>query len=53
MHSGSGDILVLVCQVTVQDQVIKELNDFMVSSLSRYVTTLPSLVAIGTKVVKT
>ena len=45
-HSGSGDIMVFVCHVTLEDHMIKVLNDFMVGSPSRYVTILPSLVAI-------
>ena len=34
-HSGSGDIMVFVCHVTLQDHVIKALIDFMVKSPSR------------------
>ena len=49
-HSGSRDIIVFVCHVTLQDDVIKALNDFMVRSPSRYVTILPNLVAISTAI---
>ena len=51
-HSVSGDIMVFVYQVILQDHVIKALNDFMFSSLSRSFITLPSLIAIGTVAVK-
>ena len=34
-YCGSGDILILVCQVTSQDYVIKETCDFMTTSVSR------------------
>ena len=47
-----GDIKVFVSHMNLQDHVIKALNDYMVKSPSRYVTILPSLVAIGTVVVK-
>ena len=50
-HCSSGDIMVFVYHVTLKDHVIKALNEFMVSSPSRYVTILPSLVAIGTVMV--
>ena len=43
--------MVSVCLVTLQDHVIKVLNDIMVRTLSRRVTTLPSLVAIDFVVV--
>ena len=51
-HSASGDILVFVYHVTLQDHVIKALNDLMVRSLSMYVTILRHMVVIGTVVVK-
>ena len=44
--------MVFVSHVTLQDHVIKVLNDFMVRSLSRYVTMLSGLVAIGTVAVE-
>ena len=44
--------MVFVYHVTLQDHVIKALNDFMVRSPSRYVTTLPLFVAISNVVVK-
>ena len=43
--------MVFICQVTLQDQVIKVLNDFMVGSPLRLVNILPGLLAIGTVVV--
>ena len=36
--------------MTLQDQLIKALYDFMVRSPASYVMALPSLVAIGTVV---
>ena len=45
-------MMVYVCHVTLQNHVIKVLNNFMVRSPSRYVTTLPSLVAIDTVAVE-
>ena len=42
--SGSGDIMVFVFHVTLQDSV---LNGFMIRGPSNFVTILPSLVAIG------
>ena len=51
-HYGSGDMMVLVYHLILQDHVIKGSCDFMGKSLSRYVTILPSLVAIGTEVMK-
>ena len=50
-HCESGDIMVLLCHVISQDSVSK-LSNSMDRSLSRLVTTLPSLVVIGTVVVK-
>ena len=51
-HSCSRrDVSVCVCHVTMQDHVIKALYDFMVRSLSRYITILSNLVAISTVVV--
>ena len=46
--SGYGYIITFVCHVTLQDHVIKSKSGFMVRSLSKYVTILKSLVAIGT-----
>ena len=43
-----GNKMVSVRHVTLQDHLIKALNDFMVRSLSMYVTIVPNLVAIGT-----
>ena len=43
---SSGDIMVSVCPVAIQDHVVKALNYSMVRSPSRHVTILPSLVTI-------
>ena len=51
-RSAGGDIIVFVCHVTLQDRLIKTLFDFIVWSPWKLVTTLPSLVAIGTVVVE-
>ena len=48
----SRDIMVFVCHVTLQDHVIKVFNDLTVRSPSRYVTIIPSLVAIDTVAVE-
>ena len=40
--------MVFDCHVTLQDHMIKALNDFIARSPLRYVTILPSLVTIGT-----
>ena len=42
--------MVLVCYVTLKDQVLKALHDFIVWSSSRSATTLPGLVVIDTEV---
>ena len=34
-HSGSRDIMIFVCHVTLQDHAVKTLYDFMVRSPSR------------------
>ena len=44
--------MVFVSHVTLQNQVIKALNDFMVRRTSMYVTILPILVAISNVVMK-
>ena len=44
--------MIFVCHVTLQDHVIKVLNDFMVKNPSRYITKLPSLLVIGTVDIK-
>ena len=51
-HSGSRDIMVIVCHLTLQHHVIKVLCDFMVGSLARYIIILPNLVAVGTVVLE-
>ena len=43
-HFGIRDIMVFICQVTLQDQVIKVLNDFMDGSPLRLVNILPGSV---------
>ena len=48
----SGYKIVLVCHVTSQDHTIKRSYDFMGKSHSKLATTLQSLVAIATVVVK-
>ena len=40
--------MVFVYQVTLKDLVIKVLYDFIIRSLSRYITVLASLMAIDT-----
>ena len=40
--------MVFVCSVTLQDHIIKVLNDFMIRNPSKYITILPSLVTTGT-----
>ena len=44
--------MIFACHVTLQDHVVKAYHDFMIKSLSKYVTILPSLMAIGTRVVE-
>ena len=51
-HSGSGVIMNLVCHLILQDNMIKGACDCMGGRFSWYVTTLPSLVAIGIVVVE-
>ena len=48
-HSGIEDIMILVCLVISQDQVIKGSCDFKGKSPSRQVNILPSLVVIGAR----
>ena len=45
-HFGSGDIVILVCQVISEDHVIEGSCDFMSRSPSTKFTILPSLVDI-------
>ena len=52
MHSGSEDIMVFLCHMTLQDLVIIMFNDFVVRRPLRYVTILPRLVTIGTVAVE-
>ena len=47
-HSGSGDVMVF----TFQDHITKSLNDFTVSSFSKYVTILTGLAARSTDVLE-
>ena len=51
-HSCNRDMMVFVYHVTLQDHMIKALYDFMIRSLSRYITILASLVAIDIVVVE-
>ena len=51
-HGGSRDIMVLVCPVISQDYVTKRSSNIMGRSPSMLVTMMPSLVVIGTLVVK-
>ena len=51
-HCGGGDIVVLVCQVILQELVTKRSSNFVGGSRSRLVSILPSLVATGTVVVE-
>ena len=51
-HSGGRDITIFVCEVTLQDHIIRALCDFMVRIPLRSVTILPSFVAIDTVVVE-
>ena len=51
-HSGSGDIMVLVCYMILQNHTIKQSYNFMGRSPSRCATILPSLAAIATLVVE-
>ena len=51
-HSSNTDLRVFICHVTLQEHVIKALYDFMIRSLSRYITILASLVAIDIVVVE-
>ena len=44
--------MAFVYSKTLQDRVIKDFYNFMVRSLSRYITMLARLVAIGTVVME-
>ena len=44
--------MVFVCHVTLEDHVIKALNNFVVRSPSGKIVVLPSLVAMDTVVVE-
>ena len=46
-----GNKMISVRHVTLQDHLIKALNNFMVRSPSMYVTIVPNLVVIGSLVV--
>ena len=48
----SSRYMFLICDVTLQNQMIEAINDFMVRSSSRYVIILPSLVTIDNLVVE-
>ena len=45
--STSGDIKYLTCHLTLQNHVIEGSRNLMKVSSSWYITTLPSLVAVG------
>ena len=51
-NSINGCEMFLLCQMTLQDHVIKAINGSIVMSLARDVTILPSLIAISIAVVK-
>ena len=51
-YCSSGDIMVLVCHVILQDYVANGSGNFTGRSASREATILPGLVAIGTVVVE-
>ena len=51
-HGGTGDMMILVRHVILQDHVIQKSCEFMGRIPLRYVTMLPRLVAIGTVVVE-
>ena len=51
-HSVNGVIMVFFCHMTFQYHLITVLNDVMIRSPLRYVSILPSLVAIDTVVLK-
>ena len=51
-HSGSGDVMFLVCCMVLKDHMIIWSCDSTGQSHSWYVTTLPRLVAIGAVVVE-
>ena len=52
IHCGSGNIMFLIFHVILQDQVTQEPYDLTGYSPSRLVTTLSSLVAMGTVAVE-
>ena len=51
-HCGSGNIMALVCHVIQQYHMTKGLSNIMGTSPSTLVAIQPSLVSIGTVVVK-
>ena len=51
-HCGSGNIMVLVCNIIFEDHVTKESRNSLSWNPSRYVAILLSLLAIGIVVVK-
>lgn len=50
-YFGSGDIMLLVCNLISYDQVFNRSSDFVGGNSSFYVTTLPSLMTIRTALV--
>ena len=51
-HSCNRDKKDFFCHVTLQDHVIKVLYDFLIKSLTSYITILANLVAIETVLVE-
>ena len=51
-HSGSGDIMVFVCYMTLHDHVIKALFDFIAWISPQDKSPLPRLVAIDSVIVE-
>ena len=50
-HRGSGNIIVLFCDVILQDHVTKGYSNIMEKNLATLVSILPSLVAMDLVVV--
>ena len=51
-HSGNREITIFFCHMTLEDHVIRALYNLLVRVPSRYVTILPSFMAIGTIALK-
>ena len=50
--SAKGDIKYLACHVNLYNHVTEGSSNFLIGSSSSYITTLPSLIAIGIAVVE-